>query len=74
MVMLRKSKEGFLLIDSLITVFVTSLVCITCYAIFQSIVNYDKGYEEYKEKTNDDLLSIFQTMYECEDCQLDESD
>lgn len=72
--MLLKSKKGFLLIDSLITVFVTSLVSITCYAIYQSIYNYEIGYREYQNISNDEILNIYQSMYQCEACVVDESD
>lgn len=69
-----KSRKGFLLVDALITVFVTSLVCIMCYAIYESMLNYEDGYNEYQTKINDDLLDIYQNTYECEACIIDESD
>lgn len=68
------SKKGFLLIDSLISVFVTSLLCICCYAIYQSMVNYNDGYVEYQNKSNTRLEHIYTDLYNCEVCQIDESD
>ena len=68
------NKKGFLLVDSLITVFVTSVVCIMCYMIFNSIVNYDDGYIEYQNRSNENLEYIYNNLYYCEECEIDESD
>ena len=68
------SKKGFLLIDSLITVFVTSLLCVMCYAMYQNIVNYDEGYMEYQERSNSNLEYIYNNLFYCEECEIDESD
>lgn len=72
--MQQLNKKGFLLLDSLITVFVTSLVCIACYSIFHSIVKYEEGYIDYQNRSNINLEKIFINMWECEECQIDESD
>lgn len=72
--MLRQTKKGFLLLDSLITVFVTSVVCVGCYSIYKSIVNYEESYIEYQEESNDRLVNVFNSLYECEPCIIDESD
>lgn len=72
--MQQLNKKGFLLLDSLITVFVTSLVCIACYSIFHSIVKYEEGYIDYQNRSNINLENIFINMWECEECQIDESD
>ena len=68
------SKKGFLLLDSLITVFVTSVVCVMCYMIFSSIVNYDEGYIEYQKRSNSNLEYIYNNLFYCEECEIDESD
>lgn len=72
--MQHMSKKGFLLIDSLITVFITSLVCVACYTIFNSITNYEEGYLEYQNRSNSNLEYIYANMWECEACYIDESD
>lgn len=72
--MLHINKKGFLLIDSLITVFVTSLVCVACYSIFQAIENYEEGYIEYQNRSNENLEYVYSNMWQCEACILDESD
>lgn len=74
MAMQQLNKKGFLLLDSLITVFVTSLVCIACYSIFHSIVKYEEGYIDYQNRSNINLENTFINMWECEECQIDESD
>ena len=72
--MQRLNNKGFLLTDSLITVLITSLVCVTCYCLYQSMVNYDKGYMEYQEKSNANLEYIYGNLWICEECEIDESD
>lgn len=72
--MQQLTKKGFLLLDSLITVFITSVVCVGCYSIYQSIVNYDEGYNQYQFKSNNKLVNIYNSLYECEPCIIDESD
>lgn len=68
------NKKGFLLIDSLITVFVTSLVCVMCYALYQSLIKYDDGYIKYQEDSNERLEHIYHNLWHCEECEIDESD
>lgn len=72
--MLHVNKKGFLLIDSLITVFITSLVCVACYSIYHSIINYKEGYVDYQSRSNNNLEYIFTNMWECEACEIDEFD
>lgn len=69
-----KNKKGFLLLDSLITVFITSLLCIMCYSIYAIMINYDDGYINYQQRSNDNLVNIFNEIYSCEACEIDESD
>lgn len=69
-----RTKKGFLLLDSLITVFVTSMVCVACYSIYKSVVNYEEGYIQYQNESNNRLVTVFNNLYECEPCILDESD
>ena len=70
--MRQLNKKGFLLLDSLITVFITSLVCITCYSIYHLIISYDDGYLKYQERSNNELEYIYNNTYECEACIIDE--
>ena len=72
--MLHTNKKGFLLIDSLITVFITSLVCALCYSSWQSIINYKQGYINYQNRSNNDLEYIYNDLWNCEACQIDEFD
>lgn len=72
--MQRLNNKGFLLADSLITVLITSIVCVTCYSIYQSMVNYEEGYMKYQEESNEKLIYIYGSLPECEECQIDEPD
>ena len=69
-----KSKKGFLLVDALITVFITSLLCVTCYSTYDLIVNYEDGYISYQEDSNEKLESIYNSLFICEECKVNESD
>lgn len=72
--MRQLNKKGFLLLDSLITVFITSLVCIACYSTFHLIVNYEEGYTDYQNRSNTSIEYILSNMWECEECEIDEPD
>lgn len=68
------NNKGFLLVDSLICVFVTSMVCATCYAVFFNITNYEKGYIDYQERSNENIENIYDQLHNCEVCEINESD
>lgn len=74
MVMQHLNKKGFILLDSLICVLITSLLCVTCYSLFLSANNYDDGYIEYIDKSNSNIEQIFNEINECEACTVHESD
>ncbi len=69
------NKKGFLLIDSLITVFIVTIVCFLCYSMYHVILNYKQGYINFQENSNINLEKIYSNSYECEVCEIiDESD
>ena len=68
------NKRGFLLIDSIINVFIVSLMCALCLGIYQAIVTYENGYISYQTNSNERLITIFNMICECEACIIDESD
>lgn len=72
--MQHMNKKGFLLVDSLITVFITSLLCVACYSIYHSIILYEEGYINYQNRSNENLEYVFNNMQSCEGCKIDESD
>ena len=71
---MRRSNEGFFLIDALLSVFICSCICILCFSIYDLIERYEKGYESYQERTNQDYELIFLKVMECQACNSDESD
>ena len=71
---MRSSDEGFFLIDALLCVFILSWVCILCFSIWHMIDAYDRGYEQYVERSNIDLESILAPFNSCEGCEADEHD
>lgn len=66
------NKKGFLLIDSLIAVFIVCIVAVLCLSVFKSINNFDEGYISYKVEINDELLLIYANLGECEKCLIEE--
>ena len=67
--------KGFLLVDSLITIFISALVCSLCYSIYMLNDKYVQGYKDYQEKSNERLQEILVNLNECETCEvIDESD
>lgn len=72
--MRRASSKGFLLIDSLLTVFIVSSICLLCFSIYKLITNYEKGYLNYQMLSNEDYENIFNDFSICERCVIDESD
>ena len=73
MVMSHMNK-GFILLDSLLSVFIVSYICILCFSIYKSIIIYEDSYLLYQEKSNIHLDYIFSNYIYCEPCILDESD
>ena len=66
------NKKGFLLVDSLITIFIVSAMSILCITIFKSINNYKEGYQSYKEETNERLNNLYNSLGVCERCVIQE--
>ena len=68
------NRKGFMLLDALINVLVTSVICILCLSIYQAIDNYDEGYKEYIEQSNERYDYLFQGLEECIKCQLNQEE
>ena len=71
---MRLSNKGFFLIDSLLCVFILSVICILCFSLWNMIDAYDRGYEEYVQRSNISYEQILSQMNRCEGCQAYESD
>ena len=64
--------RGFLLIDSLITIFIVSSMALLCISVYKSVLNYKEGYKLYKEETNNKIAAIYDSLGECERCEIEE--
>lgn len=71
---MHRWNRGFILIDSLLSVFIVASICMLCFSINQVIGKYSQGYEQYQMVTNESYERIFNSLPECEACQIDESD
>ena len=71
--MLRWNR-GFLLVDSLLSVFIVASACMLCFSIYRLIDRHSQGYEQYQRSTNEAYERILNSLPDCEACQPDESD
>ena len=62
------NNKGFLLLDSLINICIVVLLCFLCACTYMCIDNYELGYEEYLERTNEKYENVFGSMEECQKC------
>lgn len=72
--MQHMNNKGFLLVDSLLTVFIITCMCLLCFSIYELILNYEEGYKKNNIATNEAYESIFNNLPICEECVIDESD
>lgn len=68
MVISHMNNKGFLLLDSLVNVLVICVLCLLCFSIYKAIDNYDDGYKEYVEKSNEEYDYFYNSLGECEKC------
>lgn len=66
--------RGFLLIDSLLSVFIVASICMLCFSIYQVIDKYSQGYEQYQVTSNEAYERILNSLPGCEACQVNEPD
>ena len=66
--------RGFLLIDSLLSVFIVASICMLCFSIYQAIDRYSMGYTQYRTASNESYARILNGLPGCEVCRIDESD
>lgn len=71
---MRHLNKGFILLDSLICVIITSVLCLTCYSLLIAASEYDEGYKKYIDESNNNIEDIFNNIEECEACTIHESD
>lgn len=71
---MRRWSKGFLLIDSLLSVFIVVSICMLCFSIYQIINKYSYGYEQYRMTSNETYEHILNSLPGCEACQADEPD
>lgn len=71
---MQRSDRGFFLLDSLLSIFIVSVICILCFTIYNLIEKYEEGYFSYQETSNERIESILNSLEECEGCLEDEYD
>ncbi len=69
---MQRYDRGFILLDSLMTVFIVSCICILCFSVYQSIENYIEGYRMYQDMSNQRYEDIYLSFNDCEVCITDE--
>lgn len=68
------NKKGFLLLDSLICVTIVVSLCTFVLGTYQNIHNYYDGYDNYQKETAEMYSEIYDKLYECEKCEIEEED
>ena len=68
------NNKGFLLVDSLVSIFIVSNICLLCMSIFEVIDKYEEGYLEYIDKSNIRLETIMSQTFYCEGCYIDDNE
>ncbi|MBQ6477955.1 MAG: hypothetical protein IJI44_01170 [Erysipelotrichaceae bacterium] len=71
---MHRWNRGFLLVDSLLSVFIVASICLFCFSIYQAIDKYAQGYKQFQKRTNETYEHILNQLPDCEACQTDESD
>ena len=66
--------KGFIMLDSLISVFIVIYICSMCFIIYKSIDRYERSYELYIEKSDDYYSDIYSSLEYCMPCIVDEYD
>lgn len=69
---MQRYDRGFILLDSLMTVFIVSCICILCFSVYKSIENYIEGYRMYQNMSNQRYEDIYLSFNDCEVCVIDE--
>ncbi|MDO4197737.1 MAG: hypothetical protein Q4D13_01945 [Erysipelotrichaceae bacterium] len=68
------NKKGFLLLDSLLCVFIGVNMCLLCFSIYR-IINSDIDVNRrYNERENDFYYELFNSFEYCERCVINEPD
>ena len=62
------NKKGFILIDSLINVLIVTLLSFLCLYVYRALDNYEKGHEEYLERSNERYDEVFYRQEVCVRC------
>jgi len=71
---MSRMNKGFIMLDSLLSVFIVTYICLMCFSIYKTIEQYEKSYINYQFNSNDSYEEIFNTLIVCEACEVDESD
>ena len=72
--MLHMNKKGFLLLDSLVCVVIVVSLCTFVLGTYQNIHSYYDGYDKYQREIAESYSEIYDKLYECEKCEIEEED
>lgn len=68
------NKKGFLLIDALVNTLIVSLMCLLCLLIYHNLNNYEDGFVDYIEQSNEKYDYLYSNIGECVKCEVIESE
>ena len=62
------------MLDSLMAIFITVCMCGLCFSVYRATLLYEHGYENYRDRVNNEIEDILNSIMTCEGCILDEPD
>lgn len=68
------NNKGFLLLDSIVSIFIVMNICLLCMSIYKVIDKYEDGLINYQNKSNIRLERIMSQAYYCEGCYIKDGD
>lgn len=64
------NKHGFLMMDALVIVMITSALSVLCISTFSSYQKYKEAVENYYIYENERLIEIYNEVKDCEACKI----
>ncbi|MBR2577920.1 MAG: hypothetical protein IKE38_03215 [Erysipelotrichaceae bacterium] len=65
------NKEGFMLLDAMLSIAIVSVLALMCFSIYRVIDNDERVMEEYYQKNNESYELLFGSLGDCAPCVLE---
>lgn len=68
------NKKAFLLVDSLVCLIITVCISSICFFTYNQLGKHEEIYKNYYEDLNEKYKGFYNTLSECEKCQIEQED